>query len=368
MIMKTSYSTALRRKNVLRCGMVLLMAAVLFSGGCSTRWKNDYFGPFAVPVAYEVMPVMQKNTKDTTAQLIKLQTQEMLPYRISAMDKFNISVYNNPDLSMTSLVVTPDGYLSLPLVGPVKIGGMTLLDATDAITDKMKRYIKNPRVALIPIFIGGYNFTISGRVSHPGCYPITIGSTRLCDAIAVAGGLESGLFAGSTVELADLDNAYISRDGKILPVNFTAALQRGDALNNIPLQNGDYIYIPSTMNSSVAMLGEFSRQTYVGYRDGMTLLQALPFAGGLLSSHGTYVKIIRGGLQSPVVYTVNIDKMLDGELMDFQLRANDIVFAPRGSLSEWNLMVTKLMPTLQGLNMMAGPFGTTAGYFGYYGN
>ncbi|MDD4816394.1 MAG: polysaccharide biosynthesis/export family protein [Victivallaceae bacterium] len=364
--MKLFYYVALLRKSALRCGF-LLLTMLLLSIGCSTRWTNDYFGPFAVPLAYEVMPVSPKSATDTTAQLVKLQNPDIRPYRLSAMDKFNISVYNNPDLDMTGLVVTPDGYLSLPLVGPIKVGGMTLVEATDAIAEKMKRYVKNPRVALVPVYIGGYNFTIYGRVSRSGCYPITIGSTRLSDAIAMAGGLESGLFAGSTIELADLDNAFISRDGKILPVNFTAALQRGDALNNIPVQNGDYIYIPSTMNSSVAMLGEFSRQTYVGYRDGMTLLQALPFAGGLLPTHGTYVKVIRGGLQSPVVYTVNVDKMLEGELMDFQLRANDIVFAPRGSLSEWNLMVTKLMPTLQGLNMMAGPFGTTAGYFGYYG-
>ena len=264
---------------------------------------------------------------------------------------------------MRQIIVTPDGFVSAPLIGPVKIGGLSLVEATEALKKQISQYIRKPLVSLIPIRINGYNFTIVGRVNVPGCYPISIGNTRLIDAVAMARGLSEGLFHGDTVELADLENAYISRDGRLLPVNFQKALLRGDPLHNIPLKNGDYIYIPSVMNSTVALLGQVGKPTYVGFKEGMTVLQALPYGGGLRETHSDEIKVIRGGLKNPVVYTVNVTKMQEGKIMDFPLQANDIVYVPADGISDWNVIVRKILPSLQGLSMLAGPFGNPSAYW-----
>ncbi len=336
-----------------------LLAAIFLSAAVGCRQHG--FGPIAIPAEYQVVPAETKPDEDVTAQLMLLQNPPLLPYIISPQDHFNVSVYEHSDLNMTDLVVTPDGFISLPLVGPVRIGGMTLIEATDAITEKLSAFVKKPRVALIPVLIGGYNFTIVGQVNKPGRYPISIGQTRVLDAIALGSGFTQGLFQGDTVEMADLTHAYVARDGKILPVNF-AKLIEGDSLQNILLQNNDYIYIPSVMSTTVTVLGEVNSQTYVTYKDGLTLIAALASTGGLRETHNSMVKIIRGGLVEPLIYEVDIDKILNGKAQDFLLRTNDIVYVPRDAISDWNVMVRKILPSLQALSMLAGPFGNPSGF------
>ena len=327
--------------------------------GCTA----DSFAPVAIPNHYSVKPPEPVNERDLTEQLKKLHTPDTSPYKITPGDQFDITVYEHPELTVRQIIVTPDGFVSAPLIGPVKIGGLSLVEATEALKIQISQYIRKPLVSLIPIRINGYNFTIVGRVNVPGCYPISIGNTRLIDAVAMARGLSEGLFHGDTVELADLENAYISRDGRLLPVNFQKALLRGDPLHNIPLKNGDYIYIPSVMNSTVALLGQVGKPTYVGFKEGMTVLQALPYGGGLRETHSDEIKVIRGGLKNPVVYTVNVTKMQEGKIMDFPLQANDIVYVPADGISDWNVIVRKILPSLQGLSMLAGPFGNPSAYW-----
>lgn len=327
--------------------------------GCTA----DSFAPVAIPNHYSVKPPEPVNERDLTEQLKKLHTPDTSPYKITPGDQFDITVYEHPELTVRQIIVTPDGFVSAPLIGPVKIGGLSLVKATEALKKQISQYIRKPLVSLIPIRINGYNFTIVGRVNVPGCYPISIGNTRLIDAVAMARGLSEGLFHGDTVELADLENAYISRDGRLLPVNFQKALLRGDPLHNIPLKNGDYIYIPSVMNSTVALLGQVGKPTYVGFKEGMTVLQALPYGGGLRETHSDEIKVIRGGLKNPVVYTVNVTKMQEGKIMDFPLQANDIVYVPADGISDWNVIVRKILPSLQGLSMLAGPFGNPSAYW-----
>ena len=327
--------------------------------GCTA----DSFAPVAIPNHYSVKPPEPVNERDLTEQLKKLHTPDTSPYKITPGDQFDITVYEHPELTVRQIIVTPDGFVSAPLIGPVKIGGLSLVEATEALKKQISQYIRKPLVSLIPIRINGYNFTIVGRVNVPGCYPISIGNTRLIDAVAMARGLSEGLFHGDTVELADLENAYISRDGRLLPVNFQKALLRGDPLHNIPLKNGDYIYIPSVMNSTVALLGQVGKPTYVGFKEGMTVLQALPYGGGLRETHSDEIKVIRGGLKNPVVYTVNVAKMQEGKIMDFPLQANDIVYVPADGISDWNVIVRKILPSLQGLSMLAGPFGNPSAYW-----
>ena len=327
--------------------------------GCTA----DSFAPVAIPNHYSVKPPEPVNERDLTEQLKKLHTPDTSPYKITPGDQFDITVYEHPELTVRQIIVTPDGFVSAPLIGPVKIGGLSLVEATEALKKQISQYIRKPLVSLIPIRINGYNFTIVGRVNVPGCYPISIGNTRLIDAVAMARGLSEGLFHGDTVELADLENAYISRDGRLLPVNFQKALLRGDPLHNIPLKNGDYIYIPSVMNSTVALLGQVGKPTYVGFKEGMTVLQALPYGGGLRETHSDEIKVIRGGLKNPVVYTVNVTRMQEGKIMDFPLQANDIVYVPADGISDWNVIVRKILPSLQGLSMLAGPFGNPSAYW-----
>jgi len=63
---------------------------------------------------------------------------------------------------------------------------------------------------------------------------------------------------------------------------------------------------------------------------------------------------------NPKVYKVNIDNIMEGDGFDFLLLPNDVIFVPKGGLSQFNDMVRKIVPTIAALNLLAGPFGGTS--------
>ena len=340
--------------------LFLLPVVSLVTTACNTT----PFGGIAVPGMTSVVPKTEADYYAIQEELKALHVVNPTPYEIHPGDSFTMNVYNQPTLSST-FIIAPDGTASLPLVGLLKLSGLNLEDATNLIEKRLTRYLRSPIVSLAPQVVSGYYFTIAGRVVKPGNYTVSIGQTRLLDAIALSGGFERGTFHNDTVELADLDNAFIKRDGRKLPVDFKKLVYEGDTLHNIPVLNGDYIYVPSTMSGYIIFLGEVGSNSYVGFTEGMTLLQGLSYVGGLKSdTYSSYVRIIRGGKENTVVYTVNIDKILNGKMKDFNLNANDIIYVPQDDISRWNQVIRKLLPTVQLLNMLAGPFGSSVlGYF-----
>lgn len=343
--------------------ILLLLLSISFSALFSACNSKPFAG-IAVPGMTAVVPKNEKDLYAVQEELKALQVVNPTPYIIHPGDTFQLSVYNQPTLT-SSVLIAPDGTASLPLIGILKLSGMNLEDASLLIENKLSRFLRMPLVTLSPVNVSGYYFTIGGRVMRPGNYNVSLGQTRLLDAISFSGGFQTGSLHGDTVELADLDNAYIKRNGKKLPVNFKKLVYEGDDLHNIPILNGDYIYVPSTINGSVIFLGEVRDNTYVGFSEGMTLLTGLAYVNGLKTeTYSRFVRIIRGGTEETVVYTVDIDKILNGKMKDFALQANDIIFVPQDDLTQWNTIVRKILPTLQLVNLLAGPFGSTImGYF-----
>ena len=59
-----------------------------------------------------------------------------------------------------------------------------------------------------------------------------------------------------------------------------------------------------------------------------------------------------------MVFTLDIREIRYGRVKDFRLRPNDIVFVPRDAITEWNILISQILPTVQLLNGLAGPFGS----------
>jgi polysaccharide biosynthesis/export protein len=347
------------RRQYMKIYNLLLITVGLFMTGCSVMPQVPL--KLAQKQELEEVRIEQKSPEEIEKELKILQKTKPEPYRIAGGDVFTFSVYDNPELASRNegIIVTPDGYISINLTGPIKIGGMTILGATKFIEKKLAKYIRNPKIALAPVRIQSANFTILGKVGKPDRYVLS-NNARITDAIAMAGGLATGTFDGDSVEIANLKDAYLMRNGKILPIDFRKALYEGDMLNNIPLMNGDYIYIPSNLNTAVYVLGAVNNPSVIGYKKDLTLLKALTFARGMTVEHSEMALIIRGSVVNPKVYKVNVDNILDGDGFDFLLRPNDIIFIPKGGLSQYNDMIRKLVPTIAAINLLAGPFGGTS--------
>jgi len=288
-----------------------------------------------------------KSQVEINRELVKLHKHKPKPYKIGSGDRFTISVYGEPELTIKDGVVKPDGTLTISMVGDVKVSGMSINDAMDKIRSKLTKYMAKPIVSLIPSEFRAQTYTILGKINKPGNYPVHEHS-KLLDTLAEAGGFSIGMFKDNTVELADLEHSFISRGKKILPVNFVELVSKGNPLHNIPLKDNDYIYIPSSLNTELYMLGEVKTSGYYGYRENMTLTQIISHAGGYLSTGNiNKIAIIRGSISDPSVYLVDFEKILEGNAVDFKLQPYDIVFIPKSNFGDWNTLLNMLMPSLQ---------------------
>ena len=339
-----------------------MLAGVFCFSGCT----STPFAPIAVPHATALRPEPQviKKRGDVTAELTRLQHATSLDYRIMPGDVFSFVIPDRPDLSRSAVNVMADGAISISPIGYVKIAGKTIPDASMLLSEKYKKYVRDCEITLEPVTIQPATITVVGAVGKPGIYPITVGNTRISDAVTLAGGVLSITKDDSEpLQLSDLEEAYIMRDGKILPVNFAKVMTEGDWLHNNPVMNKDYIYIPSLENARVTVLGEVGSPTSVVYQPKLTLLQALGKVGGLKDTKSADIKVIRGGLKNPTVYNINIKDMQLGRIADFSLKPSDIVFVPKKPISEWNVIVRDIMVSVSFLNTLAGPFGSPSQFY-----
>jgi polysaccharide export outer membrane protein len=264
-------------------------------------------------------------------------------------DVLTISVYDEPDLTLTAIPVRPDGMISFPLIGDVQAAGRTVDELTQSIAQRLAGFVIEPRVAVIVTQFNSLDYTISGEVRSPGVYPL-VTDVRLSEAIARAGGLNKGQFRASSVELADLSNAFVSRRGQVLPVDFTRLLRQGDLRFDIELQDGDYISIPSGLSKEVYIVGEVNTPALFAFRERMPMSRTLALAEGFTREADlSRVHIVRGALGNPQLIVTNFRDVLEGKAQDVQLEPGDIVYVPPTHLSKWAQMLDQIVPTIQAI-------------------
>jgi len=157
-------------------------------------------------------------------------------YVIGPSDVLTITVWKEPTLSGT-ILVRPDGMISMALLGDVQASGLTPLQLTGQIATKLKKFIQDPNVSVVISQIHSKVIYLLGEVAKPGPVEMTPGMTLL-SAVASAGGLTG--FANSK-------KIYILRNdsGKQqkIPVNYKDAI-KGNGAFNVALKSGDTIVVP----------------------------------------------------------------------------------------------------------------------------
>ena len=159
-------------------------------------------------------------------------------YVIGADDVLLVDVWREKELSHT-LSVRPDGKISLPLIGEMKVAGQTPLQLQDTITDRLKEYLEHPQVTVMVQQPKSQKINVVGEVQRPGEFvfghPITV-----LDAIALAGGLR---------DFAKAKKMYVLRTGadgseQRLRVNYKDVVKGKRPLENIVLQSRDTLVVP----------------------------------------------------------------------------------------------------------------------------
>ncbi len=157
-------------------------------------------------------------------------------YVIGADDTLHVSVWKEPDLTAT-LPVRPDGKISLPLLNDVPAAGLTPMQLAASITEKLKKYISDPRVTVVVTAMNSRRIFVTGEVNHPGAVPLLPGMTVL-QALSSAG----------FTQFANVKAIYLLRteNGRQvkLPFNYKDVVKGNHPEQNIMLKPSDTIVVP----------------------------------------------------------------------------------------------------------------------------
>jgi polysaccharide export outer membrane protein len=163
-------------------------------------------------------------------------------YHIGVDDMVQVSVWHNPDLSVT-VPVRPDGRISVPLIGDVSAGGRTPEEVAADVKQKLSTYLRDPQVAVILTELRSHEYLsrvrVTGAVHQPVSIPYRQGMTVL-DAVLAAGGTTE-FASGDKTELYRRDSA-----GAVKPydVRLDKIMKKGELSTNIAVQPGDIITVP----------------------------------------------------------------------------------------------------------------------------
>ncbi|MDX1918471.1 MAG: polysaccharide biosynthesis/export family protein [Candidatus Caenarcaniphilales bacterium] len=243
------------------------------------------------------------------------------------------------------------GNIQLPIVGNLKVAGLTLSEARDKILEVFKGYIKDPWVVVELAEYRSQPIYLSGEFNKPGVYYMDR-PLSLLQGIALGEGL---------TEKADLKNARLVRNNNVLPVDLYALVQKGDLNENVVLQKDDTIYFPDNSLQKVFVLGEVEEPGEVIMPHGeLSLLQAISAAGGFrqIEFDSKKVAVIRSSSAREGSYLLyNVDRIQKGGMgQGIALQAGDIVFVPKNRFGKWNEVMRQLQPTLNNVQSALAPF------------
>lgn len=187
-------------------------------------------------------------------------------YTLGPGDLVQIDIFNVPEYSGQNgrYQVLVDGSLNLPLIGTVRVQGLTLKRAADSISARYARYLKRPITTVTLLTPRPLRVAIAGEVNNPGSYSIPISGESVTGERTSEGGAtqfptvtRAIQTAGGITRLADVRQIQVRRprssgSEQVLNVNLWEFIQSGDLRRDLILRDGDTIVIPTVSSVNLA--------------------------------------------------------------------------------------------------------------------
>ncbi|MDZ4164822.1 MAG: SLBB domain-containing protein [Smithellaceae bacterium] len=257
-------------------------------------------------------------------------------YEVGEGDLLRITVYDNPDLT-TEVRISGEGKIIIPLVGEVSVKALTATGIGKKLAALFAEgYIKNPQVS---VFIREYKskkVTALGEFTKPGLIELR-GNSTLMEVVSNAGGITPN--AGETlfVQRSAVTGDPSRKSDITISVDLSKLLEKGDMASNIPVLDGDSIFVPRA--STATALGEFTRPGLIQLRSNATLIEVISNAGGITPNAGETLFIQRSAVKgdprrhSDITLSVDLTKLLEkGDMAsNISVLDGDSIYVPRAS-------------------------------------
>ncbi len=271
-------------------------------------------------------------------------------YKIGPGDTLEITLWEGTTPKREDIFVRRDGRISFGFVEDLNINGKTASELDRLLTDYFKEYVKNPRIDVV---VKGYNskfVRLSGAIashgpgSGPGRYRLTNKSTAL-EIITQYGGMTKDANPG---------NIRIRRkSGQTFKVDLYAAINKGDLSQDLVLDDGDLIFIPTLEEGGnrVFVFGEVEKPgAYTFPGSDIRLFDAVSKAGGPTVFGSTdATRVVRGTPASPEIITADLKGLIEeGDLsQNVLLASGDMVYVPRNGWGDIRLYNKRIRPLFE---------------------
>ena len=316
--------------------IAVFLLAMMVAGACATATA-----PQATVASARGQPV-QASASDINRALATLSANTSAlseDYRIGPEDLLQITLYNvtgetaltpSSDARMTprtaNMRVSQKGLIYLPLLGEIKVSGMTASEVEDALRQAYDKYIYDPQVG---VFVAEYRQRVSviGAAVKTGVIELT-GPKTVIDILAIAGGVTKE--AGTQVHIyRQGPNGRESHVIDLLVLASNASLITADnaGVITMPVQAGDVINVPLAgmffVDGAVKSPGSYP----LGRR--YSLSQALATAGGVdRDLYSSEITIFRRGASGTEPINIDLNKVVAGSTIDPQIEADDVILVP----------------------------------------
>jgi polysaccharide export outer membrane protein len=272
-------------------------------------------------------------------------------YLIGPGDVLQITVWDHPELTIpagsfrnpadSGQQVGEDGYLFYPFVGLIKVAGMNVAALRDVLTERLGKYIQDPQLDVRVVAYRSKRIYVVGEVRDPGVLPLDDLPVTIADAISLSGGL--------TPE-AHKSGVNVSRGGEVYEIDLKALYDHADSSQNLLLQHGDIVNVLDRSRQKVFVMGEVFRPASVEIVNGhLTLAGALGEVGGFNQDRAdpSGIYVIRGAEgNEPQIFHLDAGYASGMLLAErFDMRAQDVVFVDTAGISQWNRVISQLLPS-----------------------
>jgi len=315
--------------------------------------------------------------KELQQQLMVQASQASLlnykDYQVGPEDQLAIVIFGQDNLSR-ELRVNGQGEIAMPLVGVVKVAGLTPQEVQKRLEELYNaRFLVNPQITVTVKEFRHQRVAVTGAVAKPGSYEI-IGPRTLLEVLSLAGGFSNlgsqstggGAQAGDVVDVIRHQNApdvaktmKVGSSQPFSPKTETMVIDlrrlvSGQAPElNIPIRNGDVIHVPFAGTAYV--LGAVKKPGNIAVKENLTVSQAVAMAGGIDPMLGTNsITIMRFDDQGkPISINTNLSNIIARSDPDLPLKDSDVVVVNESIIKKALYLIKNLLPISGGYSMAA---------------
>ena len=244
-------------------------------------------------------------------------------YRLGAGDNVIIDVWGASQETFEG-TVSPDGYIVIEGVGPIKVGGLSVSQATSLIRNTLSRYYSDCRINLAVGETRSIQVQVIGEVRMPGTYTLSSLSSAF-NALYAAGGIS---------DIGTLRNIRVFRSGRqIATIDVYDYLLNGNTKGDVRLQDNDVISVDA-YECLVNVRGKVKRPMFYEMKATESVQQVIRNAGGFAGD--AFTKNVRLTRKSGNEYSMHtIDEF---KMSSFTLKDGDSIFVD-SVLARFNNMV-----------------------------